>query len=113
MESLTQPYAQLIVLAQENGVTGLLGGLFPLLLIVAVFYLLLIRPQQQRARRHRALVSSIQVNDRVVTIGGMHGTVQSVDEDTVRLEIASGTVVTMAKQAVSRRLIDADAGSSG
>ncbi|MDP8970891.1 MAG: preprotein translocase subunit YajC [Actinomycetota bacterium] len=112
MEALTQPYAPL-VLAQENGAAGLLGGLLPLLLIVAVFYLLLIRPQQQRARRHRELVSSIRVNDRVVTIGGMHGTVQSVDEDTVRLEIASGTVVTMAKQAVSRRLIDADAGSSG
>ncbi|HWB71319.1 MAG TPA: preprotein translocase subunit YajC [Egibacteraceae bacterium] len=96
------------VIAQENGAAGFLGGLLPLLLIFAVFYLLLIRPQQQRAKRHRQLVRSIETNDRVVTIGGVHGTVQSVNEETLRLEIAPGTVITVARQAVSRRLIDAD-----
>jgi preprotein translocase subunit YajC len=84
--------------------------LFPLLLIVAVFYFLLIRPQQQRARQHRQLVASVAPGDRVVTIGGLHGTVQGLDEDTVRLEVAPGTVITFTRQAIARRLIDADAG---
>lgn len=87
-----------------------LAQLLPILLIIAVFYLLLIRPQQKRARQHRELVSSIENGDRIVTIGGLHGTVEAVDEDTVRLELVPGTTITMSKQAVSRRLVDADTG---
>lgn len=87
-----------------------LAQLLPIVLIIAVFYLLLIRPQQKRARQHRELVSSIENGDRIVTIGGLHGTVEAVDEDTVRLELVPGTTITMSKQAVSRRLVDADTG---
>ncbi len=94
------------VFAQE-GASGL-GAFLPLILIVVVFYFLLIRPQQKRAKKQRELVSSIQVNDRIATIGGIHGTVKQVDEDTIRLEITPGTVITMVKQAVSRKIIDAD-----
>jgi preprotein translocase subunit YajC len=93
--------APLPVIAQEGG--GLVSFL-PLILIVLVFYLLLIRPQQKRARQQRELVGSLETHDRVVTIGGLYGTIASVDDDTIRLEVAPGTTVTMAKQAVSRRL---------
>jgi preprotein translocase subunit YajC len=89
---------------------ALIAQALPFILIVGVFWLLVFRPQQQRAKRHRELIASISRSDRVVSIGGLHGTVQSVDEDTVRLEIAQGTVVTMAKSAVARRLVDADTG---
>lgn len=109
MPALTLPTT---VVAQAEGAGGLIGGLLPIILIIAVFYLLLIRPQQKRARQHRELVSSIAPSDRVVTIGGLHGTVQSVDEDTLRLELAPGTVITVSRQAVSRRLVDADTGSA-
>lgn len=87
-----------------------LAQLLPILLIIAVFYLLLIRPQQKRARQHRELVSSIENGDRIVTIGGLHGTVEAVDEDTIRLELVPGTTITMSKEAVSRRLVDANTG---
>lgn len=86
------------------------GLLLPWILILGVFYLLLIRPQQQRAKRHRELVSSVDRGDRIVTIGGLHGTVDSVDEDTLRLEVSPGTVVTLARQAIARKLVDADTG---
>jgi preprotein translocase subunit YajC len=95
------------LLAQTSG--GGIASFIPLLLIVAVFYLLLIRPQQRKAKAHAALVQSIGVGDRIVTIGGLHGTVESVDEDTARVELAPGTVVTMTRGAISRRLVDADA----
>lgn len=95
------------VLAQQSG--GALGGLLPLLIIGVLFYFLLIRPQQKRARAQRELHSSITVGDRVVTIGGFHGTVQSVDEGTVRLELTPSIVVTLSKQAIAKRAIEAGA----
>ena len=100
------------VLAQEGGGDALVGFL-PIILIVVVFYFLLIRPQQKRARQHRELVSSVSAGDRVVTIGGLHGTVRTVDEETIQLEVAPNLDMTVAKQAVSRRLIDADTGNLG
>lgn len=84
-----------------------IAGMLPLVLIAVVFYLLLIRPQRKRVRQQQELVQSIAAGDRVVTIGGVHATVQSVDEDTIRLEIAPGTVVTMSRGAVARKLVDA------
>ncbi|MEX0659598.1 MAG: preprotein translocase subunit YajC [Egibacteraceae bacterium] len=101
------------VLAQDGGSGNPIAGILPIVLIIAVFYLLLIRPQQKRARQHRELVTSVDVGDQVVTIGGLHGTVRSLDEDTIRLELAPNLDVTLAKQAVSRRLVDADAGELG
>jgi preprotein translocase subunit YajC len=88
-------------------------GLFVLIFMFVIFYLLLIRPQQQRAKAQRRLIGSLGPNDRVVTIGGLHGTIESLDEDTVRLEIAPGLVVTFARQAIARRLVDADAAEIG
>lgn len=97
-----------IILAQEGG--SALSGLLPLLLIGVLFYFLLIRPQQKRAKNQRELISSLSVGDLVVTIGGFHGIVQSVDGDTIRLELNHGNVVTLSKQAVARRVVeDADA----
>ena len=93
------------VLAQANGAASFL----PLLLIVAVFYFLLIRPQQKKAKQHQSLVQAVDVGDRVVTIGGLHGTVAGIDDETMRLEIAPGTVITMTRGAIGRRLVDADA----
>lgn len=90
-----------------------LAQFFPLILIAVVFYFFLIRPQRTRQQQQRALIASLSRNDRVVTIGGLHGTVTSVDDDTLRLEIAPGTVVTFAKGAIARRLVDADTGDLG
>jgi preprotein translocase subunit YajC len=101
----------MVILAQDAGGGSLIGGLLPLLLIGVLFYFLLIRPQQKRAREQRQLINSLGVGDLVVTIGGFHGIVQSVDEGTVRLELNPSNVVTLSKQAIARRKIEADSGS--
>lgn len=75
-----------------------------LMLMIAVFYLVLIRPQQRRARQHQQLMASVQPGDEVMTIGGMYGYVKSVDGSTMWLEVAHGTVVRMSRQAVSRKI---------
>lgn len=92
------------VLAQTSGPGG--TQLLLLLVMVAVFYLLLVRPQQKRVREQRALLSALGPGDRVVTIGGIHGTVVDIDDETVRIEAAPGVVLTMARQAIGRRMAD-------
>lgn len=81
--------------------------LFPLILL-ALMWLLLVRPQQQRVRRQRELVAALQVGDRILTAGGIFGTVVGLGDDEVRVEVAPGTVITMVRAGVSRRLVDDD-----
>ncbi len=99
-------YAQAAGGAAPGRAAGFFVSVFPLVLIFVIFYFLLIRPQQRRARQQRQLLSDIDVGDEVVTIGGIHGTVRSIDEDDMELEIAPGTVVTFVKSAVARKVWD-------
>lgn len=92
--------------AETPGAAGGLISLLPFLLIGAVFYFLIIRPQKNRQRAQQALINAVSIGDRVVTIGGFHATVLDVSEDVLQVEIAPGTVVTIAKQAVARTLED-------
>ncbi|MBL7261216.1 preprotein translocase subunit YajC [Paractinoplanes lichenicola] len=84
------------------------GGSFtPLLLIVllfAVMYFLMIRPQQKRRREAQQMQNALGPGDRIVTIGGLHGTVVSVDDDVVTLDIADGVHVQFARPAIARVL---------
>jgi preprotein translocase subunit YajC len=100
-----------VILAQQPG-GGASGSLLMLLVIGVLFYFLLIRPQQKRAREQRNLVNSLGVGDLVVTIGGFHGTITSVDESTVRLELNPTNTVTVSKQAIARRTVTAGTGDA-
>jgi preprotein translocase subunit YajC len=73
-----------------------------------VFYFLLIRPQQRRARQQRELIQAVDVGDEVITIGGMYGIVRTVDESEVTLEVSDGIEVRFLKSAIARRLTDED-----
>ena len=77
--------------------------LFPLVLL-GLMWLLLVRPQQQRVRRQRELVASVTTGDRIVTIGGIVGTIVGLDDEEARVEVAPGTVLTLLRAAISRRL---------
>ena len=78
-----------------------------LVVLFAVFYFMLIRPQKKRVEQHRSLVESLDVGDDVVTIGGMYGTIRSIGDDDLEIEVADGTVVRFLKTAVSRRVEEA------
>ena len=82
----------------------------PLILMGGVFYFLLIRPQQKRARAQQALVNSIQVGDEVMTTSGMFGIISEIDEEegTLELEIAPGTRIRMVRSGIARRLTEDD-----
>ena len=83
--------------------------LFPLIFI-GLMWLLLVRPQQQRVRQQRALVASLTVGDRVVTAGGIVGTVIGLTDEEARVEVAPGTVLTLLRYAISRTIDDGEHG---
>lgn len=74
-----------------------LMSFLPLVFMFAIFYFLLIRPQQKKAKEHKALLDGIKKGDLVVTAGGLHGKVTSVDDKIVTLEIATGVNVRFGK----------------
>ena len=78
--------------------------LLPLILLFAVMYFMLIRPQQQRVRAQRALVSSLDVGDEVSTIGGMLGRIVYLDDEVAHVETMPGTVLRFRRSAISGRL---------
>jgi preprotein translocase subunit YajC len=77
------------------------GPLIFLVALVALLWFVLIRPQRQRQATHRALLQELAVDDEVVTAGGIFGRVRSVADDHVMLEIAPGTHVRVAKEAIT------------
>ena len=96
----------LISPAYAQDASGLLGNatqFLPLLLIFGVFYFLLIRPQQTRQKQTRAMLAALRRGDRVVTAGGILGTVQRVKEgsDEVDVEIAPNVRVTVLRDTIS------------
>jgi preprotein translocase subunit YajC len=75
-----------------------------LALLVVAFFILIVLPQRRRMAAQRALIASIQPGDEVITTGGIFGTVRSIDDLSVELEIADGVVVKLARAAIGQRV---------
>lgn len=88
--------------AQAGGASqqGGLMGLLPLVAIFVVFYFLLIRPQQKRAKEHRKMTEALAKGDEVITNGGTLGKVTDVGESFVTVEVASGVEIKVQRAAV-------------
>lgn len=80
--------------------------LLPILAIGAVMYFLIIRPQVKEKQDHDKLVASLARGDKVVTASGLHGVIANVAADTIQLEIAERTRVTVDKSTIARRLAE-------
>ncbi|MBT5295308.1 MAG: preprotein translocase subunit YajC [Octadecabacter sp.] len=81
------------------------GQFIPLILIFAIMYFLLIRPQQTKLKQHQAMVAALRRGDQVVTQGGMIGKVSKVKDDTeVEVEIADGVKVRVVRSTIAQVL---------
>jgi preprotein translocase subunit YajC len=92
--------------AQEAPPPG--GGIFslmPLIILFAVFYFFLIRPQMKQAKEHRQMVESLKKGDEVVTNGGLLGKIKQVGDNFIVLEIATDTEVKVQKNAISATML--------
>ena len=83
-----------------SGQSGQLMAFLPLVLLFVVFYFLLIRPQQKRAKTHKQFIENLKRGDTVVTSGGLYGKITGVTEDAVTMEVAEKVRVKVAKNAV-------------
>ena len=89
-----------------GGAGGASGGfdwtiIIFLVLIFGVFYFLMIRPQRKRQKQHEEMVQELQKGDRVITAGGIHGTIESLSQDSVVLKIESGSTIRIARGSVT------------
>lgn len=86
----------------------------PFIVIIVLFYFLLIRPQQKRAKAARELQLNLQPGDRVMLTAGLYGTVTEVEETTtnIKVEVADGVVVQVVRQAVAQKVTEAPAEES-
>src|SRR5262245_11482625 len=98
---ISEAWAQAAPAAASGGMEGMLGTLVPMVLIFVVFWFLLIRPQQKKAKEHRAMVLALKRGDRVVTNGGIYGQVTHVADDHLMVEIADGVKIKLDRGAVS------------
>ncbi|MEX2616127.1 MAG: preprotein translocase subunit YajC [Alphaproteobacteria bacterium] len=101
--------------AQAGGAGGgdLLTSMMPIVLIFAVFYFLLIRPQQKKVKAHQAMVAALRRGDKIVTGGGVYGTVTKVLNDhEAMIEIAEGVRVKIARSTISTVLTKPEPGAT-
>lgn len=78
------------------------GTIIYIVLLFALLYFLMIRPQQQRQKKHQEMIRGLKVNDNVVTAGGILGTVVKVKEDTLVLRVADGVRIEVLKTAIGQ-----------
>jgi preprotein translocase subunit YajC len=82
---------------------GFTQSIFLMVAFVAIFYFVMLRPQQKEQKEHAALLASLQKGDSVVTTAGLHGRVHEVKESTLLLEVAPGVVMKVERDSVRRK----------
>jgi len=88
----------------QNGAAGqgsALASFAPLVIIFAIFYFLLIRPQKKQQKQHQELLAAIAKGDKVITRGGMHATVYGIADNIITLEIADKVQVKINREAIA------------
>ena len=89
-----------LILFQGGGLSGL-AQLAPLVLIIAVFYLLVIRPQQKRQRQLQDTIASLRINDKVITTGGIIGVITAVKDSSFIIRTADKSILEVARNAIA------------
>ena len=88
--------------AAPSGASGLIGFIMPMALVFVIFYVLVLRPQNNRMKAHNAAISAVQKGDEVITAGGIRGKATKVTDDEVEVEIAQGVKVRVVKSTLSQ-----------
>jgi preprotein translocase subunit YajC len=84
-----------------GGGQGGLGAFLPLIIIFAIFYFLLIRPQQKKAKLHKQVLATLKKGDRVVSSGGLHGIITGLADEVVTMEISPKVRVKVSRGSIA------------
>jgi len=90
-----------------------LMGFIPILFMIGIFYVLLIRPQQKQMKEHKKMLDDLRKGDKVLTNGGIYGTVVNIKGPDLDLKIADNVKVQVARSAISKLVSDPELVSSG
>ena len=80
---------------------SLFTAMIPFILVFVIFYFLLIRPQRTKQKKHQEMVEQLRSGDKVITAGGIHGTVMGVQKDRIELKIASNVKIDVSKNSIA------------
>lgn len=81
-----------------------IGAFLPLILLFVVFYFLLIRPQQKQQKQRKEMIGSLKKGDQVISIGGIHGIIKEIDDQSISLRVAENLNLKMSRAAVEKVL---------
>ncbi len=84
----------------EDGTSSVYLIVF-MVLIFAVFYFLMIRPQRKKQKEHQELTQQLQKGDKVITAGGIYGVIESLSEDSIVIKVESGTTMRVARSSIA------------
>ena len=98
--------ASVLTMAASPGGTGgqqgsMFSTLIPLVVIFAIFYFLMIRPQQKQAKKHKEMLTALKKGDRVVTRGGMMGSIYAIADNTITVEVADNVRIKFSREAIA------------
>ena len=96
----------LLMAQQQDGSSSMVGNLVLFGSIIAIFYFMIIRPQQKRAKEREQMMSSIEKGDKIITAGGIHATVVGLDDKSVLVQIADNVKVKLERSSVASVLKD-------
>ena len=97
---ISSAFAQTAPAAAGGDATSSLMSMLPLLLMFAVLYFVMIRPQMKKQKEHRAMIEALAKGDEIVTAGGLLGKVSKIADAYISVELATGVEVQMQRQAV-------------
>jgi preprotein translocase subunit YajC len=100
LESRESGAPLILAMAQPQGAASPLVSLAPLLMIMAIFFFLVFLPMRKRQSKVQAFLASLKAGDKVITSGGIYGTITKVDEQTLQLQIADKVRIDVARNAI-------------
>ena len=86
-----------------------LGTWGPIVVMIAIFYFLLYRPQKKQQSRRRAMLDNLKKGDQVITIGGIYGTIEELGDKSLKLKIANGVVIEVMRSSVNANVTQQEA----
>jgi preprotein translocase subunit YajC len=90
------------ILWQTGGAGSSLGMFLPMIIVMGIFYVMLILPQQRQRKKTQAMLAALKNGDKVVTTSGIYGTVNGIDGDTIILKIADQVKIRIARSAIAQ-----------
>jgi preprotein translocase subunit YajC len=86
---------------RPQGGVGMFTALLPFLLVFVIFYLLIVMPQRKRQKKHQSMVEQLKPGDRIITSGGIYGTVMGVQPDRIELKVSANVKIDITKTSVA------------